>query len=82
MPIQKSLLELAQDINVAGNNIRQYQIQFGELLLEAQRRVSKETSYTFRQWCNNYIFKNDGTPYSYKTVENAMWLARDPSAAQ
>ena len=58
--------------------MRQYQIKFGELLLEAQSRVTKETNYTFREWCRNYVFKKDGAPYSYKNNRKLHVAGKGP----
>lgn len=74
----KTLGQLAHDINNKFAGVKANYIELGKLLIAARARVKKETKFTWREWCKVNLRKQDGKPFSAKTLENYMYLARDP----
>lgn len=76
---------LAKKINILVENSERQKatyIEFGEMLIVARERVKKETKFTFSDWCQRCLVKKDGRPFSFKTIENYIYLASDPERVE
>lgn len=74
----KTLLQLATEINAEFAKIKTNYVVLGAKLKITRDRVKIESDMSWRQWCHNYLRKADGTEFSYKTIENYIYLAGDP----
>lgn len=72
---------LAKKINVLveqSEHQKPNYVELGRLLTLARDRVRRETRFSFPDWCDRFLVKKDGRPFSYKTLENYMYLSADP----
>jgi hypothetical protein len=79
---EKTLMDLAARINQAGQHYEASHRAFCVLLAEAQERVPRETNMTFRQWCDKYIRRSDGSKWPPRTLKNYALLGRDDGYAE
>ena len=76
----KSLSQLAVQFNDSVKSNRAHYIELGCLLIAMRKIVNGDKrSPRFREWCKVNLRKIDGKPFSYKTLENYIYLASDPN---
>lgn len=73
-----SLLQLATEINNKFLSAKANYVEMGKMLIIARERVKIESNMKWHEWCKNYLRKINGKPFAAKTLENYMYLARDP----
>jgi hypothetical protein len=76
-----TLKQLANHFNKCAEKVENPYIQLGKLLIIARNKC-KSANVTFQEWCEKNLFKKKGCPFSYKTIENYIYLAGDPDRVE
>lgn len=74
-----NLSQLAILINRTYGEVKANYIGLGKLLIMTKARVKLETKLSWAEWCAKNLRKRDGKPFSVKTLENYVYLARHPA---
>ena len=77
-----NLLQIAVKINKLAAETTNNYVELGKLLIKARDVVKKENFWGWREWCRLNLHKEDGTPFSPKTLENYIYLAAKPERVE
>lgn len=82
--MSNNLQYLASEFNKGVAKADAQYIELGKILLEAYDLVRAESTRrkAWIEWCHKNLKKKDGKPFAHKTIENYMYLAKNPSRVE